>query len=68
MTTKWEVVLDMGQGVAKACGSGIELTVNPDMFQAMAVKAHFIIMGVVWGEGCSSKVTSPMDLAPFYSL
>ena len=67
MMTKWAAVLDVIWGVAKTCGAGVELAVNPDMFQAMAKEACFIIVGVIWGEGCSSKITSPMSLALFYS-
>ena len=61
-------ILNVIQGVMKACGTGVELAVNPDMFQAMAIEARFVIAGVIQGEGCMSKITGPMGLAPFYSL
>ena len=63
MMMKWAMVLNMIWGTAKACGTGVELAVNPDMFQAMAMEACFVIAGVIWREGCTSKITSPMGLA-----
>ena len=68
MTTKWAMVLDMIRGVAKTCGTGIELTVDPDMSQTITVEACFIIVGVVRREGCSSKITSPVSFTSFYCL
>ena len=65
---KWTAVLDMIQDIAKACGAGVELAVNPDMSQVMAMEACFVIVGVIWGEGSSSKITGPMGLTLFYSL
>ena len=68
MVMKWVAVLNMIWGVVKACRTGVELAVNPDMSQVMAMEACFIIAGVIWEEGCSSKITGPMGLAPLYGL
>ena len=65
---KWAMVLDVVWSIVKACGTGIELTVDPDVSQAMAMEVCFIVVGVVRGEGCLSKTTSLMGLAPFYGL
>ena len=66
--TKWAMVLNVIWGIVKACGTDVELAVNPDMSQVMAMEVHFIIAEVIQEEGCMSKITSPMDLALFYSL
>ena len=65
---KWAVILDVVWGIAKTHGAGIKLTVNSNMSQVMAMEAQFVIAGMIWGEGHSSKITSPMGLTLFYSL
>ena len=68
VTTEWAMILNVIWSIAEACGTGIKLTADPDVSQVMAVETCFIVMGVVWEEGCLSNVTGPMDLTPFYSL
>ena len=58
----------MIRGIVKACETGVELAVNLDMSQAVAMETCFIIMEVVQGEGCSSEITGPMGLTLFYGL
>ena len=65
---KQAAILDVVWGVAKTCGASVELAVNPDMSQAIAMEARFIIAGMIWEEECLSKITCPMGLTPFYSL
>ena len=31
MMAKWTAVLDMIQSIVKACGTGVELAINPDI-------------------------------------
>ena len=68
MAMKWTTVLNVIQDVVKAYGTGVELAVNSNMSQAMAMEACFIIAGVIQGEECMSKITGPMGLTLFYSL
>ena len=65
-TTKWAAVLDMIWGIAKACGTDVELAVNPNMFQAMAMEACFIVAGVSWGGGVHLKL--PVQWASLCSM
>ena len=65
---KWTMVLDMIWSIVKASGASVELAINSNMLQVVAMEKHLIIARVIQGEGGSSKVTSPMGLTPFYSL
>ena len=52
----------------KTTGAGVELAVDSDMSQAMAMETSFVVTRVIWEKGCPSKVTSPMGFTSFYSL
>ena len=45
---EWVAILNVVRGVAKACGTGIKLTVDPDVFQVMAVETCFVIAEMIW--------------------
>ena len=47
-TIGWAVVLDMIRGIVEASRTGIELTIDLDMPQAVAMEAHFIQAWMVW--------------------
>ena len=49
MTMEWAAILNVVQSISKACGTGIKLTVDPDVFQVMAVETCFVIVGMIWG-------------------
>ena len=49
MMMEWAMILNVVWSIAKACGTGIKLTVDSDVSQAMAVKTHFVIAGMIWG-------------------
>ena len=42
-------ILDMIRGIAKASRTGIELTIDADMSQAVAMEACFIKTRMTWG-------------------
>ena len=46
---EWAAVLDMVGCIAKASRTCIELTVDSDMPQAVAMEARFIEARMVWG-------------------
>ena len=46
--TKWAAVLDMIRGIMEAGRTGVELTIDADMPQAVAMEAHFIKARMVW--------------------
>ena len=46
-TTEWAAILNMVQSIAEAYGTGIKLTVDPDVSQAMAVETCFVIVGMI---------------------
>ena len=48
-TTEWAVVLDMIRGIAEASRTGVELTIDVDMPQAVSMEACFIKTRVIWG-------------------
>ena len=45
--TKRASVLDVIGGVMETTGTGIRLTVNPDVPQAMAIETGFVVIRVV---------------------
>ena len=46
---EWAAVLDMIGGIVEAGRTGVELTIDADMPQAVAMEACFIKARVVWG-------------------
>ena len=46
---EWAAVLDMIRGIAEASRIGVELTIDADMPQAVAMEACFIKTRVIWG-------------------
>ena len=46
--TEWIAILNVVWGIVEACGTGINLTVDPDMPQVMAVETYFIVVGMFW--------------------
>ena len=46
--TEWAVILDVIRGIVEASRTGIELTIDLDMPQAVAMEAHFIQARMVW--------------------
>ena len=65
---KWALVLDVVWSIMKASGAGVELTVNSDVSQVVAMKTCFVVVRMIQGKGCVSEVTSPMGFASFYGL
>ena len=59
------MILNMVQSVAEAHGTGITLTVDPDVSQVMAVETCFIIAGMIWRQGVHLKL--PVQWALLYS-
>ena len=68
VTTKQALILDVVWGIVKAHGAGVELTVNSDVFQVVAMETCFVIIRMIRREGCASEVTCPMSFTSFYSL
>ena len=64
---QWAVVLDVVGYITEASRTYIELTVDLDMPQAVAMEAHLIKVRMVWGYGGSFKVASPMSFTAFNS-
>ena len=48
MTMKSASVLDVIGSVTEIAGTGVKLTIDPDMPQAMAMETGFIVTRVVW--------------------
>ena len=46
---EWAAILDMIGGIAEASRTGIELTIDADMCQSVAMEACFIKMRMTWG-------------------
>ena len=46
---EWAVILDMIRGIAEASRTGVELTIDVDMSQAVAMEACFIKTRMTWG-------------------
>ena len=46
---EWAVILDMIRGIVEASRTGIELTIDVDMSQAVAMEACFVKMRMTWG-------------------
>ena len=46
---KWAAVLDMIRGIAEASRTGVELTIDADMPQMVAMEACFIKTRVILG-------------------
>ena len=65
---EWAAILNVVWSIAKACGIGIELTVDPDVSQVMAVETCFIITEMIWGQRGLPEITSPVSFTPLYSL
>ena len=55
--------LDMARGSLKAGGALVEVTVDVDVSRFPALKAGFMVLGVVIGKGCIIVATSPPDLS-----
>ena len=49
MTVEWAAILNVVQSIAKASGTGIKLTVDLDVSQAMAMKTRFVIVRMIEG-------------------
>ena len=49
VTTEWAMVLDMIRGIAETSRTGIELTVDADVSQAVAMEACIVKTRVIWG-------------------
>ena len=65
---EWAAILNVVWSTVEAHGTGVELTVDPDVLQVMAVETCFIIAGMIWRQGGPPEVTSPVGFAVFYSL
>ena len=48
-TTEWATILDMIRGIAEASWTGVELTIDADMSQTVAMEASFIKARMIWG-------------------
>ena len=48
VTAKWAAILDMIRGIAEASRTGVELTIDVDMPQAVAMEACFVKTRVIW--------------------
>ena len=46
---EWAAVLDVIGGIAEASRTGVELTIDVDMPQVVAMEACFIKIRVIWG-------------------
>ena len=46
---EWATVLDIIRGITKTSRTGVELTIDSDMSQAVAMEAHFIKARMVQG-------------------
>ena len=47
-TMEWAAVLDMIRGIAEASRTGVELTIDADMPQAVTMEACFVKTRVIW--------------------
>ena len=48
-TAEWAAILDMIGGIVEASRTGVELTIDVDMSQVVAMEAFFIKMRMTWG-------------------
>ena len=46
---EWAAVLDVVRGIAEAGRTGVELTIDLDMPQVVAMEACFIKARMIWG-------------------
>ena len=48
-TVEWAAILDMIGGIAEASRTGVELTIDADMSQVVAMEACLVKMRMTWG-------------------
>ena len=58
---KWAAGLDMTWGSLEAGRALVEVTIDVDMPKFPALKAGFMVSGVVTGKGCIVVAASPPD-------
>ena len=46
---EWAAILDMIRGIAEASWTGVELAIDVDMSQTVAMEASFVKARMTWG-------------------